>query len=121
MKLTNYTIYTYANALANFNSQAYIPAKANFFIQKNINLIKAAASEIEAQRINIAKHYGEPQGDSFTIPPENSAEVEKELADLFQIEQDLDIKQVPIESLGNAEFTTAEMNALMFMIKEEEE
>lgn len=120
MTLTNYNIYTYANALANFNSQAYIPAKANFFIQKNINLIKSAAADIETQRMNIAKHYGKPQGDGLTIPPENHKEVEKELSDLFAIEQELDIKQVSIESLGSAEFTTAEMNALMFMIKEEE-
>jgi hypothetical protein len=45
MKITNFNIYQLANELTSLakNDKIYIPAKANFFIQKNINIIAAAA------------------------------------------------------------------------------
>ena len=123
MKLTNNQIYQFANNILtnmeNLNN-IYIPAKANFFLQKNIQLIAAAAQEIDAARLEIAKHYGElnENGQSYNIPPESMEQVSKELDDLFGIEQELDIKTFSIEALGNAEFTTAQMQAIMFMIEE---
>jgi hypothetical protein len=44
MKLTNQIIYQYTEALASFNDiKTYIPARANFLIQKNISVLAAAA------------------------------------------------------------------------------
>lgn len=122
MKFNNQQIYQMANNLvANLSkSDIYIPAKANFFIQKNISTLTAAAQEIENSRIEIAKHYGvlDDEGQQYKIPEEKIDEASKELSDVFSIEQDLDIKTFSIEDLGNAEFTPAQMQALMFMIQD---
>ena len=122
MKFNNQQIYQIANnVLGNLdNLNIYIPAKANFFIQKNISTLAAAAQEIDKSRIEIAKHYGvlDEEKQQYTIPEDKLEEASKELEDLFSIEQELDIKTFSIEALGNAEFTPAQMQAMMFMIED---
>ena len=122
MKFNNQTIYQIANnVLSNLdNLNIYIPAKANFFIQKNISTLAAAAQEIEKSRLEIAKHYGvlDEEKQQYKILEDKLEEASKELEDLFSIEQELDIKTFSIEALGNAEFTPAQMQAMMFMIED---
>ena len=122
MKFNNQQIYQIANnILSNLdNLNIYIPAKANFFIQKNISILAAAAQEIEKSRLEIAKHYGvlDEGKQQYKIPEDKLEEASKELEDLFSIEQELDIKTFSIEALGNAEFTPAQMQAMMFMIED---
>ena len=122
MKFNNQTIYQIANnVLSNLdNLNIYIPAKANFFIQKNISTLAAAAQEIEKSRLEIAKHYGQldEENQQYKIPEDKLEEASKELEDLFSIEQELDIKTFSIEALGNTEFTPAQMQAMMFMIED---
>lgn len=122
MKFNNNEIYQIANnVLSNLdNLNIYIPAKANFFIQKNISILAAAAQEIEKSRLEIAKHYGvlDEAGQQYKIPEDKLEEASKELEDLFSIEQELDIKTFSIEDLGSAEFTPAQMQAIMFMIED---
>lgn len=122
MKFNNQQIYQIANnLLSNLdNLDIYIPAKANFFLQKNIQIFAAAAQEIEKSRLEIAKHYGilDEEGQQYKIPEDKIEEASKELNDLFSIEQDLDVKTFTIESLGSAEFTPAQMQAMMFMIED---
>ena len=122
MKFNNSEIYQIANVLAKTfdNLDIYIPAKANFFIQKNIAIFAAAAQEIEKSRLEIAKHYGEldEENQQYKIPEDKIEEASKELEDLFSIEQELNIKTFTIEALGEAEFTSAQMQAIMFMIED---
>lgn len=122
MKFNNQQIYQFANTLISVFDKIdiYIPAKANFFIQKNISVLAAAAQEIEKSRMEIIKHYGIPNEDEqqYTIPTDKIKDASKELEDLFSIEQELDIKTFSIEALGNAEFTSVQMQAIMFMIEE---
>lgn len=122
MKFNNSEIYQIANVLAKTfdNLDIYIPAKANFFMQKNISTFAAAAQEIEKSRLEIAKHYGEldEENQQYKIPEDKIKEASKELEDLFSIEQDLNIKTFTIEALGDAEFTSAQMQAIMFMIED---
>jgi hypothetical protein len=60
MKLTNEKIYNLTNAYSEVFSdfKSYIPAKVNFAIQKNIQVLAAAAQGIEKTRMEVAKHYG---------------------------------------------------------------
>ena len=122
MKFNNNEIYQLAGHITSNlgNLDIYIPAKANFFIQKNISTLAAAAQEIEKSRLEIAKHYGvlDEEGQQYKIPDDKIEEASKELNDLFSIEQELDIKTFSIEALGNAEFTPAQMQAMMFMIED---
>lgn len=122
MKFNNQQIYQIANnTISNLdNLNIYIPAKANFFLQKNLQTFTAAAQEIEKSRLEIAKHYGvlDEERQQYKIPEDKLEEASKELEDLFSIEQELDIKTFSIEALGNAEFTPAQMQAMMFMIED---
>lgn len=122
MKFTNEQIYQMANELlqAFDNSDIYIPARANFSIQKNTEAFAAAAKEIEKTRLGVAQHYGEPNetGDSYIIPADKLEEANKELMDLFTMEQDIDIKTFSIETLGDVKLTSAQMHAIMFMIED---
>ena len=119
--LTNNTIYSLAQAAQEFaDFKSYIPAKANFVIQKNFSTLAAAVKEIEKARMEVAQHYGtaSENGMQYEIPKENMEIVNKELNELFSIEQELDIRMIAIDDLGNAEFTPAQMQAIMFMIED---
>lgn len=122
MKLTNNKIYQYAQDLIGIFDvdDLYIPVKANFIIQKNIRLITEAGREIEQSRLQIARHYGtlNEKQQQYIVPPEKIEEANQEIHNLFTIEQDLDIKTIKLEDLGNIALTATQMKALMFMIEE---
>lgn len=122
MKFTNNQIYQIANnTISNLdNLNIYIPAKANFFLQKNLQTLATAAQEIEKSRLEIAKYYGvlDETGQHYKVPENKMEEASKELNDLFSIEQELDIKTFSIDALGDAEFTPAQMQAMLFMIED---
>lgn len=122
MKLTNNEIYAHANKLVEAfqdNSQK-LPIKINFYLQKNKNTLLILAQEIEKTRIEIARSYGElnEETQQFIIPPEKISEASKELNDLFNLEQDVNIYMINIDSLSDDyAMTTAQMEAIMFMIE----
>lgn len=122
MKLTNNMIYKYAKNLVDaFNDKDQkLPIKINFYLQKNKNILLEKAQEIEEARINIAKEYGEldSQNGQYIIPPEKMGEVQKELIDLFDLEQEVEIYTIDIDKFDdNLSITTAQMEAIMFMVE----
>lgn len=122
MKLTNNQIYSYTTQLNNIfsNCDIKMPVRINFFLQKNIQTIAAAAQEIESARINIAKEFGtlNEEGTSYDVPAENMAAANKELNDLFNLEQDLNIHIFKLDDFDGVELTYQQMSAIMFMIEE---
>ena len=73
MKLTNAQIYTYAQKLngAFQDTSIYLPARINFYIQKNKSTILTLGEEIEKARMSIFQQYGDYTEDGMiTIPPE---------------------------------------------------
>lgn len=125
MKLTNYTIYNTAQKLnsAFTERNQYLPAKINFFIQKNAATLAAPAEEIEKSRIIIIKHYGKenPETGDYTIPEDEQDKLAmmKELEDLFSIEQELNIHMINIDAFGDVELSIEQMNSIMFMVEGE--
>lgn len=122
MKLTNNEIYAHANNLMEVfqdNTQK-LPIKINFYLQKNKNTLVTLAQEIEKTRIEIARSYGKLNSETqqFIIPPEKISEASSELNDLFNLEQDVNIYMIDINSLSDDyAMTTAQMEAIMFMIE----
>lgn len=123
MKLTNNEIYNYASVLLKeFGPDCEIkfPIKVNFFLQKNIRALVDAAKEVEQARNDIAQRYGElsEDGSYYVVPDEQQEAASAELYDLFNLEQDLDIRTFSIESFGDdIALTTTQMDMLMFMIE----
>ena len=120
MKLTNTQIYYGAKNLSSaFSTSLYLPAKANFYIQKNSQTLAALAQEIEENRINIIKHYGVADDNgNIQVPEDKMSEASQEINDLFTIEQDVNIFTFSVEAFGNSQLSIEQMNAIMFMIEE---
>lgn len=120
--MTNEQIYTLANDLMeHFNGEIVLPVKVNFYLQKNIKSLLSAAQLIEEARLEIAKRYGELDEEQqfYNIPEEKMAEANRDLRELFELEQDIAIAKVSIEDFGNINLSIAQLNLLDFMIKEE--
>lgn len=122
MKLTNNEIY---NIFQNINfafqdSSKYLPVKVNFFLQKNVSILQELAQEIENSRLFIGKEYGVYENGGYKILPENFEKANKEIEDLFNIEQDVKIKMIKESDLDGFDLTMAQMSAILFMIEEEE-
>lgn len=121
MKMTNNEIYTTANQLiAAFNDNTQrLPIKINFYLQKNKKTLVALAQDIEAARMEIAQSYGtlnEAQN-QYIVPPENMEKAQKELDDLFDLEQDVPISKISIDKIDeDLVLSAGQMDALMFMI-----
>lgn len=120
--MTNGEIYQIAIALTNagFNdNEIYIPAAINFAIQKNKLILLENAEIIEKGRMAIIEHYSsEKIENSFTIPQENIDKANEELKELLDIEQVVKLYTFSIEALGDIKFTSAQMQAIMFMIED---
>lgn len=123
--LTNNEIYNYASALAqNFQSdEVKFPIKVNFYLQKNMTELIALAQDIEKERVAIAQNFGvlNEETQQYEIPSEKTQEAAEKLNELFDLTQDVKIYKVKLESFGDMELTAAQMQALLFMIDEEEE
>ena len=123
MTMTNFEIYNIAKAMADAfqDGTQYLPVKVNFFIQKNKATLMTLAQDIDNSRIEIVKNYGtmDEESNQFIVPEDKIEAANAELMDLFNIEQEVDIRKVSIDSFPeDINLTTAQMEALMFMIKE---
>jgi predicted nucleic acid-binding Zn-ribbon protein len=121
MIMTNDEIYTHTRQLMDAfqDGEQRLPIKVNFYLQKNKNTLLALAQDIEKARIEIAQTYGtlDESGEQYQIPEEKLADASKELEDLFNLEQDVNIYTISIDSLSDdLTLTTAQMDAIMFMI-----
>jgi len=124
MKMTNLEIYSNAQALnqafENFNE--YLPVKVNFFMQKNIKAIQELAMDIENSRVEIIQRYGSlnEETNEFSVPAESIEAANSELIDLFDIEQEVNIRKISLDAFGDIKLSTDQVQALMFMIEDVE-
>lgn len=125
MTLTNNEIYAYANALAGefAQNEVKLPIKINFYLQKNMTELIALAQDIEKQRVAIAEEYGtlNEETQQYEIPEANINAASAKLEELFGLTQDVKVYKVKLDAFGDMELTAAQMQALLFMIDEEEE
>ena len=121
MKMKNSEIYNYAQALieAFRDNNQRLPVKINFYLQKNKKTLLSLSQDIEQSRMDIAQNYGtiNEEGTAYDIPKENIVAVNNEIQDLLNIEQEVPIYQVSIDSFSDdLTLTTAQMEAILFMI-----
>ena len=119
--MKNKEIYEYNQNLAIFNNcNLTLPVRISFYLQKNIKLIKQAAEDIERARMGIGAKFGTPNATQtgYDIPPDKIVEANKELNELFELEQELNIHKFKIDDFGDIDLTYQEMSAILFMIEE---
>lgn len=124
MIIKNQDIITYyeqlENAFKNENNK-YMPAKISFIINKNFTLLRTLTDEIYHTRNKIICQYGTQYQDYFEIPEQLQGVAQQELDDLLEIKQDLKFLKLKFSDIENLEFTFNQMEAIMFMIEEENE
>ena len=121
MTMTNFEIYNIAKAMGEAfqDGGQYLPVKINFFIQKNKATLMTLAQDIDNSRMAIVRNYGElnEDGTQFVVPEDKMEAANAELLDLFNIEQEVDIRKINIDAFpDDVSLSSAQMEALMFMI-----
>ena len=120
IKINNGMIYQYALTLneALNNNDLQMPVAVIFSIEKNKQTLMTIAQDIEKYRMDIIKKYGEEVNGNYNVPQDKIEIANKELQDLFSIEQEVNIYKFNIEDLGDIKLTSNQMNAILFMIED---
>ena len=120
IKMNNGMIYQYALALneALNDNDLQMPVAVIFSIEKNKQTLMAVAQDVEKYRMDIIKKYGEEVDGNYNVPQDKIEIANKELQDLFSIEQEINIYKFNIEDLGDIKLTANQMNAILFMIED---
>lgn len=125
ISMQNKDIYEYALNSQQFyeeNFDIYFPVKCSFYIYKNLNVIIDAAAYIDKARQSILQKFGVQSEDGkFHISEKERTFVQKELDDLSNLYQDLEITLIPLEDFEGLQLSLRQMRALSFMIKSSEE
>ena len=122
--MTNLEIYAYANALMDaFKEDITLPVKVNFYLQKNMTRMIEAGKEVEKTRMEIIQKYGTPteDGQNIEVSADMVETVNKELEDLFALEQEIKVNEIALDAFDGIDLTSAQVGAIAFMIKDEEE
>lgn len=120
IKMNNGMIYQYALALneALNDNDLQMPVAVIFSIEKNKQTLMTVAQDVEKYRMDIIKKYGEEVNGNYNVPQDKIEIANKELQDLFSIEQEVKIYKFNIEDLGDIKLTSNQMNAILFMIED---
>ena len=120
IKMNNGMIYQYALALneALNDNDLQMPVAVIFSIEKNKQTLMTVAQDVEKYRMDIIKKYGEEVDGNYNVPQDKIEIANKELQDLFSIEQEVNIYKFNIEDLGDIKLTSNQMNAILFMIED---
>lgn len=121
MKLTNQQIYNYAIALieAFKDNEQKLPIKINFYLQKNKKILLDLGKDIEDSRMEVIREYGilDEETNQYIIPSDKIEIANKELAELLELEQEVNLYPISVDSLSDDySLTTGQMEAIMFMI-----
>ena len=126
--MSNLEIYNTATSLSELftemvQTEIKLPVKVNFYFQKNMNELVALAQELEKERTNIIMKYGSPDPEDpnkIQISPDKIEEANKELNDLFSLEQEVAVNVSELDWFNEINMTPQQVNAITFMIKDEE-
>jgi hypothetical protein len=126
--MSNIEIYNIATALSElFNDmvtkEMKLPVKVNFYFQKNMNALVTMAQELDQEKNNIVLKYGTVDAEDpnkVNLSPDVLDDANKELADLFALEQEVAVNVIELDWFDGIEMTPQQLAAITFMIKDEE-
>ena len=124
MTFKNFEIYNIAEGLlrafAEADSTQKLPIKLSYTIKKNTNKFQSIAEQIEKSRVELIQKYGkETEDGGYQVLPENEEAANKEFTELMNLEENIDVYTIDINTLSDdIELTNAQMDAIMFMLKD---
>ena len=92
-------------------------------LQKNMNALVAMAQELDQEKNNIVLKYGTVDAEDpnkVNLSPDVLDDANKELADLFALEQEVAVNVIELDWFDGIEMTPQQLAAITFMIKDEE-
>lgn len=119
--MKNKEVYNLSNNFHNAfdKDDKYRPAKVMYIIYKNIKKLDEIVNDLEQFRLNVINNYADIHSDdTYSIEPEKCTLANKELEDLLEMDQQIDIIKLSLQDIEDLEFTPQQMEALMFMIEE---
>lgn len=103
------------------NNEIFLPIKVNYSIQYNLNTLMSISRIIEKSRNSIGEKYGSfsSEDKGYNIDPDKIKLAEKEMNNLMEIEEKVEIKTISLQDISDIQLSSAQMQALLFMIEEE--
>ena len=125
MLLTNYEIYDLAIRSQVFyeDKVSQFPAKAGFYLFKNLKTLKELALEIEEMRRGIINTF-QPElleDGTYRIAPELKEKLQKQLDSLSSLPQDIPLYKLKLEDFEDVKLSGEQLDVLVDMIEEIEE
>lgn len=124
--LTNLEIFNINEMLSQYDEdeQLSIPVVVNFYIQKNISILKSKNIDIQKARNFIIKKYGKlyedsEEGQIYQVPPESIEIAQKELDELMFLKQEIKYYPIKLSALADCNIDTKQLNAILFMIEDD--
>lgn len=127
MKLSNERIINEATGLGAI-TQKQLPVKVSYAIAKNIIKIERELKVYNSEKQKLIDKYASKDEDgnpiitngNIEIPKENAANWNKDIKELLEIENEIDIHKFNISLLDNSncDFTPAELMLIDYMIEE---
>lgn len=127
LTLSNIDIYSIANnlaeAFAQQDDESKLPIKINFFLQKNMAKLIEMGQDIDKIRSEIIQKYGilNEETQQYDVPQDKIEEAQKELNDLFSLEQEVKLNMLDINLFDNVDISEKKGNAILFMIYDPDE
>jgi len=122
--MKNNEIYTTAMQLLENNITQLdipLPVKVSFYLQKNTSAVIEMAKEIENTRNEILQKYGTLGEDgNYSFEDGKLEEANKELVDLFELDQEVPVYEISLDAFDGVDLTSKQVQAITYMIKEEE-
>ncbi|HHV27431.1 MAG TPA: DUF1617 family protein [Tissierellia bacterium] len=124
MKLTNQTLLNSISKLRVL-SQKQLPVKVSYAIAKNISKIEKELTIYEIERQKLIDKYAEKDNEGKVVA-DNNGQIkfkdkegwEKDIKELLDIENEIDIHKFKIEELEGYNMTPAELMSIEYMIEE---
>lgn len=126
-QLTNETIVNSINILGELNN-AKLPIKVAYAITKNVNKINSEIKPYNIEKLKLLDKYAEKnekgeiiiENGHFKIKEECVENWNKEIKELLEIENEIDIHMIKLDDLLNSNYniSPAELSAIAFMIEE---
>lgn len=101
------------------NNKIVLNIKTSYILAKNKSVLTSFVQVIEDERIKIYNKYGIRTEDTITVPKEKIPDLEKDVNELFSIENKVPITKIKIDDLADAEIGMDILERLMPIIIEE--
>lgn len=121
--MTNSTILNVYNKLSKIlgDDSIKFPSSVAYAIIRNSKNLQPIVQDVEQQRMAIINKYANinREENTYVIPAEHTEQAGKEFEQLFNIDTPVDIVKIHMSNLEQSDVTLEVMDALYFMIAEE--